>query len=117
MSMPASTCFSTTAATAERMCALSAAISTGTPSSLANIVRTRSAGRGRLPVCVVRKRSVLRSIGRASGQLPAAVRLATAGQDEAVGGPPRVAREVAIFDLLAALALTLGDPQQGNLAR
>src|SRR5262245_4722688 len=60
MSMPASTCFSTTAATAERICALSAAISTGTPSSLANIVRTRSSGRGRLPVCVVTKRSELR---------------------------------------------------------
>jgi ABC-type taurine transport system ATPase subunit len=40
----------------------SAAWSTGTPSSLANIIRTRSSGRGRLPVCVVRKRSVLRFI-------------------------------------------------------
>src|SRR5271166_3640230 len=62
MSMPASTCFSTTAATADRMRALSAVASTGTPSSLANIARTRSSGRGRLPVCVVRKRSVLRFI-------------------------------------------------------
>ena len=31
----------------------------GTPSSLANIARTRSSGRGRLPVCVVRNRSRL----------------------------------------------------------
>src|SRR5215471_7482610 len=60
MSMPASACFSTTAATAARMRAWSAARSTGTPSSLANIMRTRPSGRGRLPVCVVRKRSVLR---------------------------------------------------------
>src|SRR6202048_83078 len=64
MSMPASTCFSTTAATAERMRDLSAAASTGTPSSLANIARTRSSGRGRLPVWVVRKRSVLRFIAQ-----------------------------------------------------
>src|SRR6267142_3045644 len=62
MSMPASICFSTTAATAERMRDLSAAASTGTPSSLANIARTRSSGRGRLPVCVDRKRSGLRFI-------------------------------------------------------
>src|SRR5215831_18218909 len=64
MSMPASTCFSTTAATAERMRDFSAAASTGTPSSFANIARTRSSGRGRLPVWVVRKRSVLRFIAR-----------------------------------------------------
>ena len=38
----------------------SAAGSTGTPSSFANIMRIRSSGRGRLPVWVVRKRSVLR---------------------------------------------------------
>ena len=37
-----------------------AAGSTGTPSSLAYIMRMRSSGRGRLPVWVVRKRSVLR---------------------------------------------------------
>src|SRR5262249_49319706 len=49
-----------TSSTAEAMRAASAAGSTGTPSSLAYIVRTRSSGRGRLPVCVVRKRSVLR---------------------------------------------------------
>src|SRR3984893_2488540 len=60
MSMPASTCFSTPSATAGRMRTLSAAGSTGTPSSLAYIMRTRSSGRGRLPVWVVRKRSVLR---------------------------------------------------------
>src|SRR5438874_4858463 len=62
MSMPASICFSTTAPTAERMRAFRPAGSTGTPSSLANIARTRSSGRGRLPVCVVKKRSVLRFI-------------------------------------------------------
>src|ERR1700736_2839127 len=64
MSMPASTCFPTTAATAERIRDLSAAASTGTPSSLANIACTRSSARGRLPVWVVRKRSVLRFIAQ-----------------------------------------------------
>src|SRR5437870_12698456 len=62
--MPAPTCLLTTSATADRMRASSADGSTGTPSSLANIIRIRSAGRGRLPVCVVRNRSVLRFIGR-----------------------------------------------------
>ena len=62
-SMPAATCFCTTSATAARTLAASAARSTGTPSSLAYIVRTRSSGRGRLPVWVVRKRSVLRFMG------------------------------------------------------
>ena len=59
--------FSTTSATADLMRAASALASTGTPSSRANISRMRSSGRGRLPVCVVRKRSVLRrmSAGRA----------------------------------------------------
>src|SRR5215813_1961193 len=60
--MPASTCFPTTSATAARTRTASATGSTGTPSSLANIMRMRSAGRGRLPVWVVRKRSVLRFI-------------------------------------------------------
>ncbi len=58
-SMPAAACFPTTSATAERTRAPSAAGSTGTPSSLAYIVRIRSSGRGRLPVWVVRNRSVL----------------------------------------------------------
>ena len=48
------------AATAERMRSASACGSTGTPSSLAYIMRMRSSGRGRLPVCVIRKRSWLR---------------------------------------------------------
>src|SRR5215470_14441799 len=43
------------------MRAPSAVASTGTPSSFAYIMRIRSAGRGRLPVCVVRKPSVLRN--------------------------------------------------------
>src|SRR6185436_21004962 len=59
-STPASACFLTTSATAERTRAARAAGSTGTPSSLAYIIRIRSSGRGRLPVCVVRKRWVLR---------------------------------------------------------
>ena len=58
--MPASTCFLTTSATASRTRLPSAAGSTGTPSSFAYMVRMRSSGRGREPVCVVRKRSVLR---------------------------------------------------------
>ena len=43
--------------------------STGTPSSFAYIMRIRSSGRGRLPVWVVRKRSVLRFMG-AMGRPP-----------------------------------------------
>src|SRR5216683_82044 len=62
--MPASVCLRTTSATAVRMRAASAGPSTGTPSSRANIMRIRSAGRGRLPVWVVRTRSTLRSIGQ-----------------------------------------------------
>src|SRR5438874_4545454 len=54
--MPASVCLLTISATAERMRTSSAVRSTGTPSSLANIARIRSSGRGRLPVWVVRKR-------------------------------------------------------------
>src|SRR5258706_1816539 len=60
--MPACTCLPTTSATALRMRAASADGSTGTPSSRANIVRMRSSGRGKLPVWVVRMRSVLRFI-------------------------------------------------------
>src|SRR6185312_14389318 len=62
MSMPAPTCFFTTSSTAAAMRRSSACESTGTPSSFAYIVRTRSSGRGRLPVCVVRNRSVLLSM-------------------------------------------------------
>src|SRR5882724_6369127 len=58
--MPASTCRPTTSATAASMRAARAAPSTGTPSSFANMLLVRSSGRGRLPVCVVRMRSVLR---------------------------------------------------------
>src|SRR6185503_16721667 len=58
--MPASACCFTISATAARTRAASPALSTGTPSSLAYIMRIRSGGRGRLPVCVVRKRSLLR---------------------------------------------------------
>src|SRR5206468_11858288 len=62
-----------TSATAARMRAWTAAGSTGTPSSLAYMVRMRSAGRGRLPVCVVRNRSVLRGNGIGSAQAGANV--------------------------------------------
>ncbi len=65
--MPASACFCTTSATAARIRAASAARSTGTPSSLAYIMRIRSSGRGRLPVWVVRKRSVLRFMAGSPG--------------------------------------------------
>src|SRR6185369_1501375 len=60
MATPALTCFCTASATAARIRMPRAAASTGTPSSLAYIIRIRSAGRGRLPVCVVRNPSVLR---------------------------------------------------------
>jgi len=49
---------------AERTRRASACASTGTPLSLAYIIWIRSSGRGRLPVCVVRKRSVLRGAMR-----------------------------------------------------
>src|SRR2546425_8097285 len=63
MSTPAPACLCTDSSTAERLRAASAARSTGTPSSFAYIMRTRSSGRGKLPVCVVRKRPVLRCMG------------------------------------------------------
>src|SRR6476620_1356225 len=62
MSIPASACLRTTSATASAMRRSSASPSIGTPSSRAYMMRTRSSGRGRLPVCVVRNRSVLRVI-------------------------------------------------------
>src|SRR5438105_12646948 len=62
MSTPASACRRTTSATASATRRSSAAGSTGTPSSFANIIRIRSGGRGRLPVCVVRNPSVLRGV-------------------------------------------------------
>src|SRR5688572_21377417 len=58
------------------MRAARAAGSTGTPSSLANIVRMRSSGRGRLPVCVVRTRALLRFT---SGRGARGVEVARAG--------------------------------------
>src|SRR4030095_2472865 len=64
--IPASACLRTTSSTASATRCASAAASTGTPSSLAYIIRMRSSGRGRLPVCVVRKRSVLRLITHSS---------------------------------------------------
>src|SRR5512132_849110 len=60
MSTPASACLRTTSATASAIRRSSASAATGTPSSRAYMMRTRSSGRGRLPVCVVRNRSVLR---------------------------------------------------------
>src|SRR5690242_11790252 len=70
MSTPAAACLPTISATAAAMRACKASRSTGTPSSFANIMRTRSAGRGRLPVCVVRKRSLLRFMIDSSSGAP-----------------------------------------------
>src|SRR6201991_4254003 len=56
-STPASSCWATISSTAVLVRSSSASGSTGTPSCLANIVRIRSAGRGRLPTWVVRVRS------------------------------------------------------------
>src|SRR5687768_1980486 len=58
--MPVSACFCTISATARRTRASSAAASWASPSSCALSAATRSAGRGRLPVWVVRIRLVLR---------------------------------------------------------
>src|SRR5579872_5925134 len=74
MSIPAFSWASTMSATAVAMRRPSAAPSTGMPSSLANMIFTRSAARGRLPVCVVRKRSLLRFTRETSPQpLPASL--------------------------------------------
>jgi hypothetical protein len=62
MSMPAPACLPTTKPTASPIRSRKASALTGTPSSFANIVLISDSGRGRLPVCVVRKRSVLRFI-------------------------------------------------------
>ena len=70
----------------------SAAGSTGTPSSFAYIARMRSSGRGRLPVCVVRNRSVLRFIalppnqdGRRAAVRPASDSARRASSGDATG--------------------------------
>src|ERR1044072_9476640 len=63
-SMPASACFLTMSTTAQHTRSPSACGSTGTPLSLAYLIWMRSSGRGRLPVCVVRKRSVERGTMR-----------------------------------------------------
>src|SRR2546425_13329696 len=59
MSTPASICCRTISATARRTRASNAAGSGAVPASSASSVAVRSWARGRLPVCVVRMRSVL----------------------------------------------------------
>src|SRR4030088_1927212 len=59
-STPTSTCFATMPLTAPSTSTSSWCASTGSPDSLANMSSTRLLGRGRLPVCVVRIRFVLR---------------------------------------------------------
>src|SRR5215475_2246283 len=62
MSMPASSCCRTMSPTARRTRASNASGSGMRPESSASRVVVRSTARGRLPVCVVRMRSVLRFI-------------------------------------------------------
>src|SRR5215211_1241582 len=62
MSTPTSTCFLTMSATAVRARAAKASASTGSPASRFWIMSIRSGGRGRLPVWVVKIRSLLRCI-------------------------------------------------------
>ena len=59
MSTPASICCWTTSATAARTRASNAAASGALPASSASSVDVRSRALGRLPVCVVKMRSVL----------------------------------------------------------
>ena len=66
-STPAATCFATTSATALRTLDSIAAGSTACRDSRASTRSRRSSGRGRLPVWVVRKRSVLRCIFSSPG--------------------------------------------------
>src|SRR5262245_11919106 len=60
MESPVSRCFFTTSSTAERVRSRRVASAIGRPSSRSRKRPSRSLGRGRLPVCVVRIRSVLR---------------------------------------------------------
>src|SRR6266545_2142026 len=62
MSMPASACFATHSDTAERTRSANTFSSTASPFSRAWSMARRSAGRDKLPVCVVKMRSVLRFI-------------------------------------------------------
>src|SRR6266536_377092 len=62
MSTPTSTCFLTMSATAIRTRAAKASASTGSPAARFWIMSSRSGGRGRLPVWVVKIRSSLRFI-------------------------------------------------------
>src|SRR5689334_16423402 len=108
-SMPAFACFCTTSATADRTRAASAGGSTGIPSSFAYMILMRSSGRGRLPVCVVRNRSVLWTM-----RLPCS--LGRIVQALAAGGLG--AAHLQRADLRARLAHLVGEPamQQADLA-
>src|SRR5438477_9903411 len=77
--MPHSICRRTVSATASRTRFRNASSSTGSPVSRFWIMSARSCGRGRLPVCVVRIRSVLRFIFLAPPSL--AERLVREGGD------------------------------------
>src|SRR6476646_11598118 len=94
MSTPVRTCLPTTSATADSTRAASASASTGTPSSFAYIIRTRSSGRGRLPVCVVRNRSLLlRMVVLERGRVIVAWRRRSARARPADHGPPPGGRQ------------------------
>src|SRR5438093_1520019 len=82
MSTPASTCCRTISATARCTRASKTAGSGGVPASSASNVAARSGGRGRLPVWVVRIRSVLRFMVDCSSVSP------HAGLWYAYDGPP-----------------------------
>src|SRR5262249_44097083 len=96
--MPASICFWTVSATALRIRAAYTSWSHGSPAHFAFIRSSRSFGRGRLPQCVVRMRSVLRFIvdppewllHRALG----GVGVAVIGEDDAAIRPLELSRSI-----------------------
>src|SRR2546426_9613500 len=97
--MPASICFWTISATALRTRPAYTSWSHGSPLHFAFIRSSRSWGRGRLPQCVVRMRSVLRFIVesprvRLLHRTLAGVDVGVIGEDDAAIGPLELARRV-----------------------
>src|SRR6266516_1772862 len=110
MSTPASTCLRTTSPTALRTPASKAWGSGAVPASIASRVAVRSQGRGRLPVWVVRMRSVLRFMAVSPSLRPDAVlRSADAGPI-----PWRLASCSRLLRLHHPLGVELGNGRLGE---
>src|SRR5256885_17210623 len=122
--MPASICFWTISATALRTRPAYTSWSHGSPLHFAFIRSSKSFGRGRLPQCVVRMRSVLRFIvnlprGWLLHRALAGVGVAVVGEDAAAVGPLELARPV-LDDLVQVEVLdreTIGVVPEGAAHR